>query len=465
MPRSQRRLLGAVALIVILASCGGGGTSVTSGATATSSPSATDAGSTATTAAAAIDVASVGPVVLNVAMSDIPPRLAIIEQRIDEFEAQYPNVTVNVTARDFGTHILQVKLALEGDDAPDIASGDIGWSLSGPLVQAGLIRDLSPWMETYGWDTRYPDAAYKQFSFSEDGNTFGSGSVYGLPYAADVMGWFYNKEKLVALGGELPETLADFEALLAAAKAAGEVPLMIGNKEGWAAQGVYNILAATTAPVEQVEGLVYGDVSVNYTDQVFVDAMATLQNWAKSGYLPEDVISLSSDDAQARFLQGEGLLFQCGTWCVSTFDDAMGDNVGFFLTPPVVAGDPARSVGSFGLQLHMGAKSENPDVAAALLDWLTNADTAAALAAIGDIPSIAADTAPADASPLTLAGYEGFAEAVDAGGLLPYLAWASPNYFEVDFPVFQELLADRITPEEAAETIEQNRDAFLESNA
>lgn len=144
---------------------------------------------------------------------------------------------MNVTARDFGTHILQVKLALEGDDAPDIASGDIGWSLSGPLVQAGLIRDLSPWMETYGWDTRYPDAAYKQFSFSEDGNTFGSGSVYGLPYAADVMGWFYNKEKLVALGGELPETLADFEALLAAAKAAGEVPLMIGNKEGWAAQG------------------------------------------------------------------------------------------------------------------------------------------------------------------------------------------------------------------------------------
>lgn len=464
MLRSQRLLIGAVGLTFILAACGGGGLGSPSPA-ATSGPSATSAGSTSPSASAAFDVAGAGDVVLNVAMSDIPSRLAIVEKRIDEFEAEYPNVTVNVTARDFGTHVLQVKLALSGDDAPDIASGDLGWSLSGPLVKAGLIRDLTPWMATYGWDTRYPEAAYKQMSFTPDGKTFGSGNVYGLPYAADVMGWFYNKAKLQALGLELPKTLAEFEALLAAAKTAGEVPVMIGNKEGWAGQGVYNILAATTAPIEQVEGLVYGDKSVNYTDPVFVDAMAKLQDWAKSGYLPEDMISLSSDDAQARFLQGQGLLFQCGTWCVPTFDEAMGENVAFFLTPPVVAGDPPRSVGSFGLQLHLGTKSQNPDVAAALLDWLTNADTASALASIGDIPSIASDTAPSGASPLTLQGYEGFAEASGAGGLLPYLAWASPNYFEVDFPVFQELLADRITPQQAAETIEQNRDAFLESNS
>ena len=79
--------------------------------------------------------------------------------------------------RDFGAYPAQIKLALSSDDGPDVAIGNLGWSLDGPLIKAGLFRPLDDYAEAYGWDTRYPEVGLRQLKFSEDGTEYGEGPI------------------------------------------------------------------------------------------------------------------------------------------------------------------------------------------------------------------------------------------------------------------------------------------------
>ena len=71
----------------------------------------------------------------------------------------------------------QIKLALNSDDGPDVAIGNLGWSLDGPLIKAGLFRPLDDYAKAYGWDTQYPEVGLRQLKFTEDGNVYGEGPI------------------------------------------------------------------------------------------------------------------------------------------------------------------------------------------------------------------------------------------------------------------------------------------------
>ena len=123
-------------------------------------------------------------------------RLQLVQARADQFSAAHADVKVNFTIRDFGSYPAQLKLALASDSPPDVVIGNLGWSLDGPLIKAGLLRALDPWAARYAWDRRFPEVAQRQMRFTVDGKQFGRGPIFGVPYAADVIGWFYNVGKL-----------------------------------------------------------------------------------------------------------------------------------------------------------------------------------------------------------------------------------------------------------------------------
>ena len=115
-----------------------------------------------------------GPVTLRVVSSEGSggPREAI-KQLTKEFEAKYPNVTVQVSFRDFSSWIKQAKLAASSDNPPDVFAGNQGYQLDGELVKAGLILPLNEYAKAYGWDKSYTPETLQQFSWSDDGKTFG----------------------------------------------------------------------------------------------------------------------------------------------------------------------------------------------------------------------------------------------------------------------------------------------------
>jgi raffinose/stachyose/melibiose transport system substrate-binding protein len=149
----------------------------------------------------------------------------------EAFMAEYPNVNIETEFKDWDTHIATMLNVADLPDAPDIIWGNQGYVHDGLLVEAGLITSLEPYFEAYGWDEWHGPGAMDQWRFTEDG-TFGEGPRWGISESAEIVGVFYNKEKLANLGLEVPTTFAEFEEALAAAAEAGEVPIKLGNIDG-----------------------------------------------------------------------------------------------------------------------------------------------------------------------------------------------------------------------------------------
>ncbi len=391
-------------------------------------------------------------------------RLQLVQQRAAQFSAAHPDVKVNFTVRDFGSYPAQLKLALASDSAPDVVIGNLGWSLDGPLIKAGTLRPLDPWAGRYGWDKRYPEVAQRQMRFSADGKQFGRGPIFGIPYAADVIGWFYNVGKLAALDVSVPATLAELEAAFASARRAGEVPIMLGNKEQWPGLHLFYLVSNDLVSDREINGIVFGDRSVQWTAPGFVASARKLAQWNASGYISPGTNSMPADDAVARFIRGTGVFLPTGSWNATQLATTMGDGVAFFLTLPVRKGDPSRATGSVGYGWHITTASRQPDLAAEFVDFMTQEAFAIQLAASGDIsPLDLGERAPAMPSRLAGEIFAAWQGVLANGTLLPYLDFAAPNGAEVLYPTVQSIIAGAETPEHGLARIEQSRREFLDS--
>ncbi len=408
--------------------------------------------------------ASGEPRTLEVWTAETGTRLDLVRKRADEFTAGHPDVAINLTIRDFGSYPAQLKLALSSDEPPDVVIGNLGWSLDGPLVRAGLLRDLAPWVARYGWEKRFSAAALRQMRFTTDGRSYGQGALYGLPYAADVIGWFYNVEKLKALHLAVPRNFAELEASLAAARAAGEAPIMLGNRPQWPGLHLYYLLCDDLATAREIEGIVFGDRAVTWSDAAFQAAARKLAQWQARGYIVAGANGLTPADANARFARGAGLFLPAGTWNAAELAAAMGDKVGFFLTPPPQTDAAARATGSTGYGWHITSASRRPDLAALFIDFMTNEEFARQLAATGDLPAF--DVAFAElGSPSRVAAdiRTAWHTVLSSGTLLPYLDFSAPNGSEVLYPTMQSILAGVVEPARGLADIEASRRRFLDT--
>ena len=82
-----------------------------------------------------------------------------------------PNITINRVSQSFDDLQTTLRLALTGDDAPDVVEANNGRSTMGQLVAAGQLRSLDPWISAYGWDAAYPPSILAYSSYSADGAT------------------------------------------------------------------------------------------------------------------------------------------------------------------------------------------------------------------------------------------------------------------------------------------------------
>jgi raffinose/stachyose/melibiose transport system substrate-binding protein len=411
-------------------------------------------------------VVETGPITLTVWDQECCQVSKVWDQLNAEFEERYPNVTIKRVNRDFGELKALLRLAIAGPKGPDVVEVNQGWPDMGQLVKAGLLLPLDNYAVAYGWNERVSENVLAVSSWTPDGEQFGSGNLYGYTTFGEIIGVYYNARMLEDLGLSVPTTFEEFEDALEVAKQAGEVPIQFGNNDAFPGIHEYVVLQDQMAEVDYLTDLVFGQErdDLSFDNPGNLQAASTLQDWAEKGYFTPGFGGGGYDDSVANFAAGEGLFMITGNWIVESLG-ADSREFGFFVMPPMEAGGPPVSTGGAGFPLSISAGTEHPDAAAAYIDWMTSEHAAELLLPTGQIPLRIGATTLVEEGTVLADVVNAAATVSDANGMVPYLDWATPTFYDTTTAAIQELMAQRITPQEFVTRIQGDYSEFQSSRA
>lgn len=408
------------------------------------------------------DVASMGEVTLTVWDQEVrggqAEQIAALNK---EFEDTYPNVTIKRVSRSFDDLRKTLRLAITDAKAPDVVQANNGRSDMGQFVKAGLLRSLEPYNKAYSWADRYPESVRALASYTKDGKTFGAGNLYGLPQAGELVGLWYNKAKLSKLGIQLPTNLADFEAALVKAKQAGEIPIQFGNLDAWPGIHTFGFVQNQFVPRDDIRNLGFGREGASWTSPENEKAASTFADWVDKGYFTKDFNGLGYDPAWQDFAKGKGVFLVAGTWLLADLQKALGDDVGFAL-PPVGETGKQAVTGGTGLPFAITEASKNADVAGAYIDFITSPKAMKLIANAGNLPVVDVDSAGTTGAQTDV--FNAWTKASGEDALVPYLDYATPNFYDLLTAQVQKVSSGSVTPKEFLANLEKEYTGFAASN-
>lgn len=210
---------------------------------------------------------------------------------VERFMKENPDIKIEVTTVPYPEYQQRLLTAVQGGNAPDIATLDQIWV--GAFAKAGAVADLTEQAKTAGlsrdgffggaWDSAVLD-----------------GKLYGIPFNVDVWQFsFYNKALLDAAGID-PASLGTFEGLKAAAEkltADGKFGVgLFGHK------GEDTVVVGDSFIFSNGGKILNDDGSCALTEAPAVEALAYLQSLTK--FAPGGILNASSGDMRELFLNG-----------------------------------------------------------------------------------------------------------------------------------------------------------------
>ena len=265
-------------------------------------------------------IAVTEPITINIATTWTQGSavLPAAEKVIAEFEAKYPEVTIQMDAESTGD--LRTKLTVQA------ASGelpDISWcpqSYSREFEKDGLIIDWKTVIEQDPeWKAQYSDAVW-------EGLTEQNGAITLAPLEAAIDSLYYNAEMFEENGWEAPETWDDFMALIPKIKEKGIAPLVTGGKDSrfaWMASAIL----VRSAGLDNFKDLCFGEAMTKWDDPQygFVEAVSKFKEMVDAGVFPNGVLGMSATEADQMFANGEAAMYYEGAWKVANFESAGGE--------------------------------------------------------------------------------------------------------------------------------------------
>lgn len=398
------------------------------------------------------------PVVLNAYFETgfpLPTRLA------EEFTKQFPNVTFDIKEDQFANMMENSPRILSEDNAPDL----IRLPSITDLVTNNLLANLDTYFTELGWD-KFPEGQLVQLRVEEGGRPRGTGSLFGMGLNYSMTGVFYNKALAEQIGmTEPPQTLAELDALLAAAKEAGIQPIMQFNKgTGGYAFPLQNLMGAY-GPPEPINDWIFQKDGATINTPENLEAAEHLEEWIKAGYLPADGNSIEYFQMMSRFIGGEGLFMFNGDWESGNLDTNAKDQFGFFIMPSLEEGGRHASM-SAPLSYGIGAKAANPDCAAVFLDWVaTNEEARKINVAVGgsnpggptDLP-----IPPVEPGSVTEQSLAAGAVLAQDNGAMDFIANATGAIFAAGWtPELQKMAGGQQTPAGLLEAVQEEYETQL----
>lgn len=258
--------------------------------------------------------------------------------------------------------------ALASGRGPDIIETR-GPAFSAEYANANLLLDLTPHAEALGWTETLLPWAY-QSGIVNDG-------LYSIPQTFETFVLYYNVDAFEANGWEAPTSMADIEAICEAASAQNTWCFSHGGG-GTASEWYVGTFFSHYAGSDNVYRALTGEIPWNAP--VFVEAIDALKAQVDAGWWSGNVqnyFSFGWGDYQANFCQGNGVMMISGTWDFNFIDEFCAEsgierNWDWVEIPSLREGvEPSFDL-AIGNSLAVNARTQNPEAAAEVLNWLLN---------------------------------------------------------------------------------------------
>ena len=206
---------------------------------------------------------------------------------------------------------------------------------------------------------------------TDDGN-----DIFCVPMASVIHGFIYNKDAFAEVGVSVPETRAEFFAVLDKIKADGNyIPLAMGTNDQWeaATMGYYNIAPNYHKGEEGRLAIIAGTAKL--TDAEWTAPFAELAKW--KDYLGDGFEAQTYPDSQNLFTLGRAAIYPAGSWEIAGFDANADFAMGAFRPPVANKGDECYISDHTDIALGMNANTANPVETKIFLSWVGSAEFAA----------------------------------------------------------------------------------------
>lgn len=321
------------------------------------------------------------------------------ESIVTAFNEIEPDVTIVTETRQIDPHKDALRQAAGTAAGPDIYWYWEGSGLGGELVDVGLSKDLTEYYEQYGWEDRFTPASLAGVTQY--------GGFHGVPWTQQGEALFYNKALFEEAGITEPPTT--YDGLIDAGEqltAAGITPIEFGGTVNWHVMRLLDALVETKCGVETADSLNTGDGDWG-AEPCVTEAFTELKMWGDQ-YINEGFMAMSNDDSSQLFYSGDAAMAFEGTWFESNaYDGGMDPEIVGIVTFPTETG---RLYG-FGEAFYINDSSENPDAAAAFLDFVTSVEGQELAGNAWAALSVNKDVDRSEASPLAPAWIEIFNDA------------------------------------------------------
>lgn len=380
----------------------------------------------------------------------------IIQQAVDRFHADNPNVNVEVVPLQNDPYKTKIKLAVGAGKAPCVF---LTWG-GGPLyeyVKANQVIDLTPYMTKDNYKDRFVDAAFTPITFD--------GKIYGVPVENTAMAViFYNKVLFQKYNLTPPKTWDELLNVVKTLKDNKIAAFALANKGKWPGS-MYFMYLVDRLGGPQVFQSAATRTGGSFEDPVFIQAGTMIEDLVKAGAFAEGLNGLDNDTGQARALlySGKAAMELMGTWEISSIKgenpDYYNNSLGLFPFPTVPngKGDPNDLVGTAGDNFYsISPTCSNPDAAFRLIQYLIDDTSVKIRAEDGRIPPVKGFTAT---EPLLKEVVKLIEAAPNVQ--LWYDQYLPPEVGEVHKDTSQALFGLSMTPQEAAKQLEDAAKAYF----
>ena len=443
----MRRSIALCAAAALLAAGCVGGTAPATGAPGTGAGSPPASGGSPASSAS-------GTVVLLEGIGEDPSvSEPYAESVVAAFRAKYPNIDLQREAVENDQLRTIIQTRLGSNDPPDLFGYDTGPGFGGVLASAGLVKDLAPYYEQFGWP---------HFDWAKARCTYG-GKISCLPDQVEELTIYYNKAWFDSKGLAEPETLEDFDAIAEAAKADGKIPLAYGNggDDSWTSGHQFSMTASNILGREGLDARLYGEEDWN-TPEVVKAIDVFFKSFVDKEYFPPNPTALGYDDANDLFYSEEAVMLPSGTWLSADMHQKAEFEVGIFPFPSIDGSSISPPTG-LGAGLFMANNSDNPDAAAVVMDYYHSVERMQErMEQQFVIPAYPIDASGLDLPPLFQEVLSDLAESSGESGTFGYnIDVLTPAGFNtVMAEGFQQVMNGDRTPQEQADALEE---AFQEA--